>query len=126
MEKTDIRSMTLEQLETFVVQDLKDKKFVKERAELKLRVLDMRFRKIDPSGRISMIYDSIPSQLALGRKSFVLSSAINKRVSNKDEELFEDIGYNALRLNLKAIPKDTDLNYLNKIIVKSADDFVKI
>lgn len=27
MEKTDIRSMTLEQLETFVVQDLKDKKF---------------------------------------------------------------------------------------------------
>lgn len=42
---------------------------------------------------------------------------------NKDEELFENIGYNALRLNLKAIPKDTDLNYLNKIIVKSADDF---
>lgn len=42
---------------------------------------------------------------------------------NKDEELFEDIGYNALRLNLKAIPKDTNLNYINKIIVKSADDF---
>ena len=49
------------------------------------------FRKIDPSGRISMIYDSIPSQLALGRKSFVLSSAINKRVSNKDEELLYDL-----------------------------------
>ena len=42
---------------------------------------------------------------------------------DKNEELFEDIGYNALRLNLKAIPKDTDLNYINKIIVKSADDF---
>ena len=38
-----------------------------------------------------MIYDSIPSQLALGRKSFVLSSAINKRVSNKDEELLYDL-----------------------------------
>ena len=49
------------------------------------------FRKIDPSRRISMIYDSIPSQLALGRKSFVLSSAINKRVSNKDEELLYDL-----------------------------------
>lgn len=42
---------------------------------------------------------------------------------DESEVLFEDIGYNALRLNLKAIPKDTDLNYINKIIVKSADDF---
>ena len=49
------------------------------------------FRKIDPSGRISMIYDSIPSQLALGRQKFVLSSVINKKVSNKDEELLYDL-----------------------------------
>ena len=49
------------------------------------------FRKIDPSGRISMIYDSIPSQLALGKQNFVLSSAINRRVSNKDEELLYDL-----------------------------------
>lgn len=42
---------------------------------------------------------------------------------DETEELFEDIGYNALRLNLRAIPKDTDLNYINKIILKSADDF---
>jgi len=49
------------------------------------------FRKIDASGRISMIYDSIPSQLALGKNRFVLSSAINKRVSNKDEELLYDL-----------------------------------
>lgn len=42
---------------------------------------------------------------------------------DENEELFEDIGYNALRLNLKAIPKDTDLNYINKIIVKSNGDF---
>ena len=49
------------------------------------------FRKIDSSGRISMIYDSIPSQLALGKNKFVLSSAINKRVSNKDEELLYDL-----------------------------------
>ena len=49
------------------------------------------FRKIDSSGRIAMIYDSIPSQLALGKNKFVLSSAINKRVSNKDEELLYDL-----------------------------------
>lgn len=49
------------------------------------------FRKIDPSGRMSMIYDSIPSQLALGRTNFLLSSAINKRVSNKDKELLYNL-----------------------------------
>ena len=49
------------------------------------------FRKIDPSGRISMIYESIPSQLALGKNKFVLSSAVNKRVTNKDEELLYDL-----------------------------------
>ncbi len=49
------------------------------------------FRKIDPSGRISMMYDAIPSQLALNRKRFILSSAVNKRVTNKDLELFADL-----------------------------------
>ena len=49
------------------------------------------FRKIDPSGRISMIYEAIPSQLALGKNKFVFSSAINKRVTKKDEELLYDL-----------------------------------
>ena len=49
------------------------------------------FRKIDTSGRISMMFDAIPSQLALGRKHYFLSSAVNKRVTNKDLELFADL-----------------------------------
>ena len=49
------------------------------------------FRKIDPSGRISMMYDSIPSQLALGKSKFILSSAINKKITKKDEKLLYDL-----------------------------------
>lgn len=49
------------------------------------------FRKIDPSGRISLIYQNIPSQLAFDKKRFVLSNALNKRVTKKDEELLSDL-----------------------------------
>ncbi len=49
------------------------------------------FRKIDNSGRISMIYDSIPSQLALKNTKFLLSRAVNKRPTNKDLELLFDL-----------------------------------
>ena len=49
------------------------------------------FRKIDNSGRMSMIHDSIPSQLALGRNRFFLSRAVNKKVTPKDEELLYDL-----------------------------------
>ena len=52
-----------------------------------------------------------------------LSKEINTINFNEKEELFEDIGCGALRLNLKAIPKGTDLNYINKIIVKSVNEF---
>ena len=52
-----------------------------------------------------------------------LSTEINSIDYNENEELFEDIGYDALRLNLKAIPAGTDLNYINKIIVNSASEF---
>ncbi len=52
-----------------------------------------------------------------------LSKEFQEVEYDEDEVLFENIGYGALRLNLKAIPKDTDLNYINKIIVKSADEF---
>ena len=52
-----------------------------------------------------------------------LSSEINNIDYNENEELFEDIGCGALRLNLKAIPEGTDLNYINKIIVNSANEF---
>ncbi len=52
-----------------------------------------------------------------------LSTEINSIDYDESEELFEDIGYGALRLNLKAIPTGTDLNYINKIIVGSTNDF---
>ena len=41
------------------------------------------FKKIDPSGRIAAIYNSIPSQLALNKKRYVLSNALNKKITNK-------------------------------------------
>lgn len=52
-----------------------------------------------------------------------LSTEINSIDYNENEELFEDIGCDALRLNLKAIPIGTDLNYINKVIVNSASEF---
>lgn len=52
-----------------------------------------------------------------------LSNEINNINYDESEELFEDIGEGALRLNLKAIPVGTDLNYINKVIVNSANDF---
>lgn len=49
------------------------------------------FRKIDSSGRISAIFDSIPSQLANNKKRFVLSRATGKRMTRKDENLLYDL-----------------------------------
>lgn len=49
------------------------------------------FRKIDASGRIGRIFSSIPGRLALGRKRFVLSSSLQKRVTDKDRALFSDL-----------------------------------
>ena len=49
------------------------------------------FHKIDISGRISMIYDSIPSQLASNKNKFALSEALDKRITYKDEELLYDL-----------------------------------
>ncbi len=49
------------------------------------------FRKIDPSGRISGIYSSIPSQLALGKNRFSLPKATSKKTTDKDKELLYDL-----------------------------------
>ncbi|MBQ8293020.1 MAG: ATP-binding protein [Bacilli bacterium] len=49
------------------------------------------FRKIDPSGRMSILYDSIPSQLALGKNKINLRSILNKKIGKKDEELLYDL-----------------------------------
>lgn len=49
------------------------------------------FRKIDQSGRLGMIFNAIPSQLALGKRRFVLSNATSKRTTSKDEELLFEL-----------------------------------
>lgn len=49
------------------------------------------FRKIDPSGRISKIFESIPSQLALKKKRFMISRATGKKKISKDEERLSDL-----------------------------------
>lgn len=49
------------------------------------------FRRIDPSGKISMIYEAIPSILALNKNNFSLKSLFNKKISNKDLELLYDL-----------------------------------
>lgn len=48
-------------------------------------------KKIDPSGRLSDIFNSIPSQLALKRKRFVISMATGKKKTSKDEERLFDL-----------------------------------
>ena len=47
------------------------------------------FKKIDPSGKISALYHSIPAQLAKGQKKYRMSSVLKKRTTIKEELLFD-------------------------------------
>lgn len=47
--------------------------------------------KIDSSGRMSAIFNSIPSQLALKKNRFVITSATGKQKTTKDEERLFDL-----------------------------------
>ena len=61
---------------------------------IKRRIIDLYeddFRRIDPSGRMSSIFASIPSQLALQKNRFYISKATNSRKRIKDEELLADL-----------------------------------
>ena len=49
------------------------------------------FKKIDPSGKISALYHSIPAQLAKGQKKYRMSSVLKKRTTMKEEELLFDL-----------------------------------
>ncbi len=49
------------------------------------------FKKIDPSGRISAMYHSIPAQLAKNAKKFRISTATKTRKLEKDDELLFDL-----------------------------------
>lgn len=48
-------------------------------------------RKIDPSGRLSRIYESIPAQLASKRNKFSLKSATKTSKTSKDDERIFDL-----------------------------------
>lgn len=49
------------------------------------------FNKIDQSGLISRMFESIPAQLALKKKRFVISRATGKKKNAKDEERLSDL-----------------------------------
>lgn len=49
------------------------------------------FKKLDPSGRLSAIYRSIPSQLSKDGKQYLLSAALGKRKTSKDENLLYEL-----------------------------------
>ena len=56
-----------------------------------LKLYEEDFIKIDPSGRLSKMYNSIPNQLAANKKRYVISSATGKRMTNKDKEIFSEL-----------------------------------
>lgn len=56
-----------------------------------IRLYEDDFKKIDPSGTISMIYHSIPAQLARNTSRYRLSSATGKRKSTSTEKLIYDL-----------------------------------
>lgn len=49
------------------------------------------FKKIDPSGRISALYHSIPAQLSRDLKRYNISTATGKRKTGKDEEFLQEL-----------------------------------
>lgn len=49
------------------------------------------FKKIDPSGRLSALYHSIPAQLAKDTKKYRITTAIGKRNNTKAEELLYEL-----------------------------------
>ncbi len=55
-----------------------------------------------------------------------LSEEIKNISFSKDEPLFTDIGENSLRLNLRALPVNTDLRLINKIIMLSAECYPEV
>ena len=56
-----------------------------------LKLYEEDFYKIDKSGRLSKMYNSIPTQLALNKKRYVISSATGKRTTEKDKEVFSEL-----------------------------------
>lgn len=61
---------------------------------VKRKILDLYLddlKKIDSSGRLSDIFKSVPSQLALKKKRFVITAATGKAKTSKDDERIFDL-----------------------------------
>lgn len=61
---------------------------------VKRKIIDLYMddlKKIDPSGRLSDMFRSVPNQLALKKKRFVLTAATGKKKTSKDEERLFDL-----------------------------------
>lgn len=56
-----------------------------------IRLYEEDFKKIDPTGRISMLYRSIPAQLARDSRRYIPSRALNGRKTDADENLLYDL-----------------------------------
>lgn len=56
-----------------------------------LKLYEEDFYKIDDSGRLSKMYNSIPGQLAANKNRYVISSATRKRTTTKDKEIFSQL-----------------------------------
>ena len=76
------------------VQAYVDKENFNDIDSVKQEILDLYkddLMKIDSSGYTSAMLDSIPAQLALNKKRFVLSAATGKRTTAKDKERFYNL-----------------------------------
>ncbi len=49
------------------------------------------FRKLDSSGRVSAMYHSIPAQLAMDTRRFVISTATGKATTSRDKNYVQDL-----------------------------------
>lgn len=56
-----------------------------------IRLYEEDFKKIDPSGRMSALFHSIPAQLARDTRKYRISTAIGKRNNTKAEEMLFDL-----------------------------------
>ena len=56
-----------------------------------LKLYEEDFYKIDKSGRLSKMYNSIPTQLSLNKKRYVISNATGKRTTEKDREILSEL-----------------------------------
>ena len=56
-----------------------------------IKLYEEDFKKLDPSGNLSAIYHSIPTQLSKDGKRYRLSAAVGKRKTSKDERLVYEL-----------------------------------